>query len=47
MHYYKSNQQKVIKVLQKDTRRQDRAVLEKTYAAYQENRTYPTWRDER
>jgi NitT/TauT family transport system substrate-binding protein len=45
VHYYKNNQQEVIKVLQKYTRGQDRAVLEKAYAAYRDllvDDTYPT-----
>jgi NitT/TauT family transport system substrate-binding protein len=45
VHYYKQNQPEVIKVLQKYTRGQDRAVLEKAYAAYRDllvDDTYPT-----
>jgi NitT/TauT family transport system substrate-binding protein len=45
VHYYKQNQPEVIKVLQKYTRGQDRAVLEKVYAAYRDllvDDTYPT-----
>ncbi len=45
VHYYKNNQEEVIKVLQKYTRGQDRTVLEKSYTAYRDllvDDTYPT-----
>jgi ABC-type nitrate/sulfonate/bicarbonate transport system substrate-binding protein len=45
VHYYKQNKSDVIKVLQKYTRGQDIAVLEKAYAAYRDllvDDTYPT-----
>jgi NitT/TauT family transport system substrate-binding protein len=45
VHYYKNNKDAVIKIMQKYTRGQSRAVLEGTYAAYDEifaNDTHPT-----
>jgi NitT/TauT family transport system substrate-binding protein len=45
VHYYKRNQAEVIKVLQKYTRGQDIAVLNKAYEAYRDllvDDTYPT-----
>jgi ABC-type nitrate/sulfonate/bicarbonate transport system substrate-binding protein len=45
VHFYKTNKEEVIKIMQKYTRGQDRKVLEGAYAAYDEmlvKDTYPT-----
>jgi NitT/TauT family transport system substrate-binding protein len=45
VHFYKNNKEKVIQIMQKYTRGQDRKVLEGAYAAYNEllvKDTYPT-----
>jgi ABC-type nitrate/sulfonate/bicarbonate transport system substrate-binding protein len=45
VHFYKTNKEEVIKIMQKYTRGQDRKVLEGAYAAYDEmlvRDTYPT-----
>lgn len=45
VHYYKTNKEEVIKILEKYTRGQSRAILEEAYAAYKEllvEDTYPT-----